>query len=291
MVRKSIMSPVMLSAAITMLVSCNDKITPTGSDVPTDASADVPMETTFHASHDIYSKTVLNDETVLWESGDKVKILWGDNRSYESSVQTYNSSANAELDAEVDAASAYYGVYPYSAQSSLADGNLTVKIPENQTGLFADAGITVAKADKENNMKFKHVVSYIEFTIDRTGTLTISGGHPLNGDITVTEFKETGTPEYCVSENTSSVSLDIKASGTYYVAILPDAEFDYLLLTLVENGETYSALSTNGISMKPGKLLALGNVTGRFKIGNSLGATLEPFEIVDFSFESNGISF
>lgn len=140
-------------------------------------------------------------------------------------------------------------------------------------------------------MKFKHVVSYIEFTIDRTGTLTISGGHPLNGDITVTEFKETGTPEYYVSENTSSVSLDIKASGTYYVAILPDAEFDYLLLTLVENGETYSALSTNGISMKPGKLLALGNVTGRFKIGNSLGATLEPFEIVDFSFESNGISF
>ncbi len=290
MVKKIFMSPVMLAAVILSLTSCNDKITPSEPVAP-DAPVAAPMEITFHASHDVYSKTVLNDETVLWESGDKVRILWSDNRSYESSVDTYNSSMNADLVAEVDAASAYYGVYPYSAQSSLADDRLTVVIPENQTGLFADAGITVAKADKENNMKFKHVVSYIEFTIDRTGTLTISGGHPLNGDITVTEFKETGTPEYYVSENTSSVSLDIKASGTYYVALLPEARFDYLLLTLVENGETYSALSTNSITMKPGKLLALGNVTGRFKAGNALGATLEPFEIVDFSFESNGISF
>ena len=287
MVKKTIMSFVMLTAAILSSVSCNDKIETPELDAPADES----LKITFHASHDTYSKTVLNDETVLWESGDKVKILWGDNKSYESSVLTYNSSTNAELVAEVDAASAYYGVYPYSAQSSLADGKLTVKIPEQQTGLFADAGITVAKADKENNMRFKHVVSYIEFTIDRTGTLTISGGQPLNGDVKISEFKEAGVPEYSVSENTSAVTLDIKASGTYYVAILPDAKFDYLLLTLKEGETTYSALSTNQITMKPGKLIALGNVTSRFKLGNAMGATLESFEIVDFSFESPAISF
>lgn len=290
MVKKIFMSPVMLAAVILSLASCNDKITPSEPVAP-DVPVAAPMEITFHASHDVYSKTVLNDETVLWESGDKVRILWGDNRSYESSVETYNSSMNADLVAEVDAASAYYGVYPYSAQSSLADDMLTVVIPENQTGLFADAGITVAKADAANNMKFKHVVSYLEFTIDRPGTLTISGGNALNGSVTVSEFNDNGAPEYSVSENTSSVTVDVKNSGTYYVALLPEARFDYLMLTLVENDETYSALSTNSITMKPGKLLALGNITGRFKAGNSLGATLEPFEIVDFSFESKGISF
>lgn len=289
MVRKNRRIALFMAAISISLISCKDKI-----DAPV-PEQETPvkdcMEITFYGSHAPYSKTVLNDEAVLWETGDEVKVLWGDNKFYKSYVTPYNSSANAEFKAEVEDAAAYYGVYPYSAASSLVDNRLTVTVPQTQTGLFADAGITVAKADAENMMKFRHIVSYLEFSIDKPGTLTISGGKPLVGDVTVSEFDENGITDYSVSEGASSVIVDVKASGTYYVALLPDAKFDYLLLSLDDGDSVFSAFSTNKISMQPGKLLALGNVTGRFKSGNALGATLEPFEIIDFSFETSAVSF
>ena len=77
----------------------------------------------------------------------------------------------------------------------------------------------------------------------------------------------------------------MKSSGTYYVALLPDAVLDYLSITLNDGKSTQYALSANSIRMAAGKLVSLGNITKRFDDKRPLVATLESFIIQDFVFD------
>ncbi len=277
------------TVAVLALTSCHSEI-----DLPTSNSASdhgQPTEMTFYGVNPFGTKTVLNDEAVLWESDDEVKVLWGENKSYDAAVKPYDSNMYAEFTAEVDEASEYYGVYPSSAESSLSDGKISLTVPQIQSGVFADASITVAKADSERVMRFRHAVSYLEFSIDKPGQLTISGGNPLAGTVTVNGFNGTGITDFNVTEESASIIVDIKASGTYHIAVLPNAHFDYVLLTLQDGEKSLSARSYNPIQMNAGKLVSLGNITSRLKDDNQIGATLESFTIVDFNFESPELQF
>ena len=239
---------------------------------------------TFCAVYATASRTVLNNESILWESGDEVKVLWGDNDFYDAVVRPYDSNRCAEFTAEVDPARAYYGVYPASTASSLYGGVLNLEIPGVQSGLFSDANISVALADEDNKMYFRHVVSFLEFSIDYVGTLSITGGESscLAGKVSVNEFRNDGVG-YTVTGKGNVVTVNIKSSGTYYLALLPDAKLDYLSLSLDDGtGNVMYASSSTSINMKAGKLVALGNITNRFS--SSADMTLQPMEIKEIEF-------
>ena len=275
-----------LAAAMAVLNACQGKTEPETSNKPVEKN-DYPLEMTFYGVDSFKSKTVLNDEAILWESSDVIKVLWGADRSNTAAAKPYNSGLNAEFTTTVEEASAYYGVYPASAVSSLNNGVLNVTVPSVQSGIFADANIAVAKADAESNMSFRHLVSFLEFTIDKTGTLTFSAGssQALTGVVSVKDFDENGFPVYETSRDVTSITVEIKSSGTYYIALLPDVKINELSFSLTDGNTVLIAMSTKSVQMSAGKLLGLGNITERLKNGNSFGATLEDITLEDITIE------
>ena len=256
---------------------------------PADTTFEYPIEKTFYGLTDFKAKTVLNYENILWESNDTIKILWGEGLYNKAVAKPFNSGLNAEFTTTVEQAEDYYGVYPHSAVSSLTRGHLCVTVPSVQTGTFAEANIAVAKADADNNMVFKHVVSFLEFTIDRTGLLTFADGvsDKIAGVVKVSGFANDETPVYDVEADASEVTLDIRSSGTYYIALLPDVKIDMLSFTLKADDKEYYILTTNPVQMTPGKLVGLGNITDKFTDSRPLGAMLESFTIVEFQFDQS----
>ena len=281
-----------LAVTLLSLVSCQDKLS-SDNRQPSDDSFEYPVPMTFHGCNSPTLKTILNYETILWESGDAIKVLWGENKYNKAEAKPFNSSTNADFETTVEVADTYYGVYPYSAASSLENDCLTLTVPSAQSGIFRDANLAVAKADQSNRMTFKHVVGYIEFTTDITGVLQISGGdsNSLSGKIKVTGFDQSGKPIYEVTGGESAISVDIKSSGTYYIAVLPDAKMDYLYFTMTEGKNVQYILSIKTLQFTPGKLIALGNITDRFTPECPIGATLESFKIEEFDFDDTNINF
>ena len=96
-------------------------------------------------------------------------------------------------------------------------------------------------------------------------------------------FKEDGTIDYTVVEGGESITLDIKSSGTYYIAMLPNTKLDMLMFELNDGTAPIFINAELNKEMTRGKILGIGNITGKFA-PFSMGATLEPFEIVEFDF-------
>jgi len=289
MVKRVIMlkkSFVLAAVALIAFSACQNKV---DSDLerPSDETVTYPVEMTFYGTNDFNTKTVLNDEYILWQSGDAVKVLWSETGWNKAGVTPYDQNLKAEFTTTVEDAPVYYGVFPFSASSSYVNGRIEVTVPASQSGVFGDANIAVAKADSENMMNFKHIVGFLEFTIDKAGVLEISGSssNSLAGKVIVTGFDDNGKPEYEVTGEGPSITVNVKSSGTYYVALLPDAVLDYLSITLNDGKSTQYALSANSIRMAAGKLVSLGNITKRFDDKRPLVATLESFIIHDFVFD------
>lgn len=240
-------------------------------------------EKTFVAHCESGLKTVLNNTSVMWQSGDQVRILWNGG-SVVASANAYNYGAYAEFTAKVDEADVYYAVYPSSSTSSLSEGKLTFDVSATQGGSFADASLLCAKADDQNNLRFRHLVGYLEFTTDEIGVYTVSGSSDgsVTGQVIVSGFDaQAGTPLITTVKGGASVSVDVKFSGTYYIAVLPDAKLDYLSITLADGTAKKYALSANGIQFQRGRLVGLGNITDRLTDKPLYPVVLEEFEEFD----------
>ena len=240
------------------------------------------IEITFTAIGGDLVKTALNHDEVLWETGDAIKVIWGDNKSVKSIGEVYNSQLNAAFKATVEESEAYYAVYPYDIPSSFSGGYLTVTIPETQSGLFRDNSIIVAKADESNQMHFRHTLSYLEFSIDTPGELTFSCGNPVAGSVKVS-FNNDKSVNHTAVEGGETITLNIENSGTYYIAMLPDVKLDNLVFQLTNSSGTKYINAPFDRQMSRGKILGIGNITEKFG-GFSVGATFETFEIVEFDF-------
>ena len=277
-----------MAVSLIAFSSCQDQISIPGGDGETQAPGNeeiiYPIEKTFY-SVDGFSKTLLNSTQVLWETGDKINLFWseGGGGSTSAVAAPFNSNANAEFRTRVaEDAKTFYAVHPYSDEASLSDGKVTVMVPTVQDGTFSSACIAAAKADADH-LAFKHMVSFVEFSIDKCGTLTFSCGPNIAGEVSAT-FDEGGLLDVTQSGTDDVITVDIPCSGTYYIALLPEVEMEYLSFTLTDGSKTEYILSTKPKTMTRGKLIGLGNITDRFSSKRPLGATTESFEIFDYIF-------
>ena len=245
------------------------------------------VEKTFTAQCESKVKTVLNNASVMWQSGDQIRVFWN-NGSVVADAKIYNYNSYAEFTARVEEADAYYAIYPASAGASFESGKISVPVLSTQGGMFADASLLCAKADVDNKLRFRHLVGYLEFTTDEVGVVTVSGSPSgsVAGEVVVNGFDaETGVPSLSTVKGAASISVDVKASGTYYIAVLPDATLDYLSITLADGTTRKYALSTNGLQFHRGRLVGLGNITDRLSDKPLYPVVLEDFEVFeDFDF-------
>lgn len=268
----------MTFCAIAMIAftSCQDRISAPDNDDAFDS-----VEKTFY-SVDGFTKVLLNNTQVLWEKGDKIDILW-DGGKTDAVADPFNSSLQASFTTHVsEDAQIFYAVHPSSEASSLTAGKITVEVPSVQDGTFSSASIAAAKADENDFLAFKHMVSFVEFTIDKCGTLTFSCGADIagkvsaafGGDCVLTDLTQTGSGDV--------ITVDIPRSGTYYIAMLPDVEMEYIYFTLTNESKTEYIFSGKPRTMTRGKLVGLGNITDRFISQCPWDGSVEDFDIVDF---------
>lgn len=265
-----------LAIAMIAFSSCQEQ-TP----VPDNDEVVYTVEKTFY-SVDGFSKVLLNSTQVLWEKGDKIDILW-DGGKTDAVADPFNSSLEASFKAYVsEDAQIFYAVHPSSEASSLTAGEITVELPSVQDGTFSSASIAAAKADDNNFLAFKHMVSFVEFTIDKCGTLTFSCGANIAGKVTAA-FDEDGALTDLTQTGTSDeITVNIPRSGTYYIALLPEVEMEYIYFTLTSDSKTEYIFSGKSRTMTRGKLVGLGNITDRFISQCPWDGSIEDFDIVDF---------
>ena len=270
-----------LAIAMIAFSSCQEQ-TP----VPDNGAVAYPVEKTFY-SVDGFSKVLLNSTQVLWEKGDKIDILW-DGGKTNAVADPYNSSLEASFKTNVsEDAQIFYAVHPSSEASSLKDGKITVEVPSVQDGTFSSASIAAAKADANDYLAFKHMVSFVEFTIDKCGTLTFSCGADIAGMVTAAFNEGGGLMSSTQTGSGDVITVEIPRSGTYYIALLPDVEMEYIYFTLTSDSKTDDSKTEYILSGKPrtmtrGKLVGLGNITDRFISQCPWDGSVEDFDIVDF---------
>ena len=122
----------------------------------------------------------------------------------------------------------------------------------------------------------------MEFTIDKCGTLTFSCGSDIAGGVTAVFDKDGSLADYTQSGSGDVISIDIPCSGTYYIALLPDVEMKYISFTLTNGSSIEYIFSSKPRTMTRGKLVGLGNITGRFTSSASMVSGVNDFEIVEY---------
>ena len=256
--------------------SCQEQIP-----VPDNGAVAYPVEKTFY-SVDAFSKVLLNSTHVLWEKGDKIDVLWEVGKT-NAVADPYNSSLEASFKTNVsEDEQIFYAVHPSSEASSLTAGKITVEVPSVQDGTFSSASIAVAKADENDFLAFKHMVSFVEFTIDKCGTLTFSCGADIAGKVTAAFDEDRALTDLTQTGTSDEITVDIPRSGTYYIAMLPDVEMEYIYFTLTSESKTEYIFSGKPRTMTRGKLVGLGNITDRFVSQSPWDGSVGDFDIVDF---------
>lgn len=247
--------------------------------------SEVETKVTFTAKNEPGLRTVLNNISVLWQSADAIKVFTNNGQSAVATAKPFAANTCAKFEVSIPSSDVYYAVYPHSADASFTGGVIKINVPQVQSGKFADVNFTVAKSTPENELNFKHVVGYVEFTIDKPGVVEIFGaaGDIIAGDICVTDF-DAYVPIYNVQNGKTSVKVEVKASGTYYIALLPEAKLETLNVTLTDGTAVSTAFSPNSMIMKRGKLYSLGNITNRLIPEGQFGAVIEDFVIEEFPY-------
>lgn len=251
--------------------------------------SDIRVDVTFIATSEQGTKTVLEGEKILWETGDEIKILWKEGATM-SSARVGDDRAVAEFAASVDRSESYYAVHPYGVASSLSDGVITVGISEKQDGSFDDANITIAKSDADFNLSFKHVAAYVEFATEKSGIVEFSGSESdvLTGKVKIKGFDSDGRPKYQVENGTSKVRMEVREPGTYYFAVLPDVVLNGFTIRMITSEGSTSASYANKLVIGRGQLLPLGNITERLRVDGQIDSSNEKF-IMDDVFENSDL--
>ena len=268
--------------AVIAFSSCQDRISvPAVGNDQTSVSVGKIVEKTFY-SVDGFTRVLLNSTQVLWEKGDEIDVLW-DGGKASAVADPYNSSLEASFKAYVsEDAQTFYAVHPSSETSSLVDGKVNIEVPSVQDGTFSSASIAAARADANDFLVFRHLVSFVEFTIDKCGTLTFNCGSDIAGGVTAVFDKDGSLKDYTQSGSGDVISIDIPCSGTYYIALLPDVEMKYISFTLTNGSSIEYIFSSKSRTMTRGKLVGLGNITGRFTSSVSVVSGVNDFEIVEY---------
>ena len=260
-----------LIAALLVSVSCQDE-----------KIYDAKVDVTFVAKNEAGTRTSLVNDKVLWDDGDQIKVLWNGG-SVMAEARVGDDRAEAAFSASVSEGKEYYAVSPYAAESSMTADVITVLVPQRQTGTFAGANFTVAKADDKNNMTFRHVVGYVEFMTDKAGTVEFSGAESdvLTGAVSVSGFDGDGYPRCSFDKGSSKVSVEVDEPGIYYMAVVPGAVLNGFTIRMISEEGRESATYDQKLVIGRGKLLPLGNITERLKKDGQFESVNEKFDMTD----------
>ena len=228
------------------------------------------------------TKTSLDKESgvVSWAEHDRINICWEGGNAISDEVVI--SGGVARFTANVSAAADdLYAVYPSSITASVAEGTLSVDIPQSQTGRFEDADIIVAKTTKTDlSYAFHHAVSLVRFVISdgnakgitRAKFVDLANNSQLYGTLGITFDGENAISANALTEDTTKDVIDITAvaEGDNWIAVPAEKSLQGYGLRMGTSSEWLPGI----VGEKPytfdaaGKRLALGTVDAKINEGD-----------------------
>ncbi len=192
-------------------------------------------------------KTALDDKNkIQWVAGDQFKLYYASGApNFTPATVKHGGSAASTIEGWVNENDDYYyAFYPTGFTSSInyaSYGTFTITVPAEQNGQFSSCHMAVGKAAKEGvnarQFAFSNVGSYLKIVVDNTDAVSMTltslvSTDKIVGTFTVPFEDDAGTIDaenIEVISSSSSVTVNLpvpRAAGTtFYVALLPGAEF------------------------------------------------------------------
>ena len=279
-----------------MFASCQKEAPTADIQQPSQSGLDVITATSSQTK-----TTTLDGVNVLWEKGDAIKLFtrthnpadpenptagWCD---YNSTLQEPSATATFERDASntatVDNTSGkYLAVYCKNATINTQSRKYYTQIYLHKEQVAKNGGdfaASIMYATSENTeFAFKHIVSYIKFTVDANTTpfkkLTITTDEDSKYVVSRIQVDFASEPVVEVlplnpssgalySQSSKTVTLvtddgESFAPGTYYLAINPDQYAEGLKLTFDNGASTYTISTPTNITLNAGEVATLGTI-------------------------------
>lgn len=183
----------------------------------------------------IVTRTSLGDadgagnRAVTWSGGDAIKVIYNGGDKVVGASNIDGADAQFVIgDVAGFAGDAIYMHYPSDASASQSEGVLSITIPSEQDGNFANHSYLVAKAStSENYAKFFNACAMFRIDVAdadiKKAEITGNDGEALAGTVGY-RWDGANNEEPTVtgaSSTSTSITVTFNGAGTYYVAALP----------------------------------------------------------------------
>ena len=170
------------------------------------------------------SNGVGDERVVSWVIGDKVRVSY-DGGSVYTNAQEAGEHSKFTVDVPAGKENLYFS-YPYETAVNLAGSTLSVTIPAEQDGAFANANYLVAAAlASDEAIHFYNAGALFKIVLsDATITkavITGNSGEALVGTVPFT-FSGSGVTPGVPTSTGTTLTVNFSGTGTYYVSALPD---------------------------------------------------------------------
>ena len=223
------------------------------------------------------TRTALGEgNTVLWQEGDCISILYPANLKYtlESGAGTRNATFSGS---SIDKSDGYYALYPYKEGAVTLENDTRVSIPWSggtQTavkGGFDPRSAVMLGYSNQEDISFGQVLSYIKFTTDFPCTkVRFYASHDVEICATkiITALDSDGKPKIISTEEGGSVIIlqgdggSVIEPGTYLIAVLPTTLTGFSISFETTDGswaEVFKSTSQS-VTLKRAGILNLGTI-------------------------------
>ena len=219
-----------------------------------------------------------DSKLINWTKDDAITVIDGEGKNVKFTLTNGAGTTTGKFESEkASRATSYTALYPYQKDVTLHTAfNITtlkgVVLKSEQTAVPGSfdpeaALMTGTTGDGSTNLSFKNIVGFVKLTPTvscKKITLTGTSLAALAGTADITMNNE-GLPVATVKDEASSsvsISGDIEAGKTYYIAIFPAEMESFSLTFTASDGQNTCKSSNKPLTIKRNRVTSLGEVKG-----------------------------
>lgn len=214
-----------------------------------------------------------DSKVINWSAGDAITVYDGEGNSVRFGLTEGAGSARASFSGKItQTAESYLALSPYQGGTFSDDGKIEfVTMKAKQTAVAGsfdpETALMVSKtAPGGTSMSFRNVVGYVkvtpQFDCDMISLISEDSSDLLAGTVSI-DYNN-GEPVVTVSDdgtNSVSISGDIVAGKTYYIAVLPGTlKSGFRLVFFAKDGKDAVKSTSKSLEIKRNTVINLGSV-------------------------------
>lgn len=215
-----------------------------------------------------------DSKVINWSTGDAITVYDGGGNSVRFGLTEGAGSARASFSGKISqTAESYLALSPYQGGTYTEDGKIEfVEMKAKQMAVAGsfdpEAALMVSRTEPGGtSMSFRNVVGYVkvtpQFDCDMISLISEDSSDLLAGTVSI-DYNN-GEPVVTVSDDgTNSVSLsgDIVAGKTYYIAVLPGTlKSGFRLVFFAKDGKDAIKSTSKPLEVKRNTVINLGSVS------------------------------